>query len=204
VVAQPRRQPPDQGGEDGPVGPIQAGSGVGTATSCRSTNSSTSLAEVLRPSSKTSLSIWRKIRYSSRSDTAAIIPDHRRRPIPAGQHHVRRSGTPHPPIPDQAASPPATPPPTRHAPPRDHPDARSPGRAPEPACRRSDQLKARPLTCRPVRPNLVTRKTAGATFASAQRADPLIEVVAVLVHVRLRGQLAATDLMVPATLFVPQ
>ena len=27
----------------------------------------------------------------------------------------------------------------------DHPDGRSPGRAPKPACRRSDQLKARPL-----------------------------------------------------------
>ena len=48
-----------------------------TATSCRNTNNSTSLAEVLRPSSKTSLSIWRKIRYSRRSDTTAIMPDHR-------------------------------------------------------------------------------------------------------------------------------
>ena len=31
VVAQPRRQPPDQGGEDGPVGPVQAWSRVGAA-----------------------------------------------------------------------------------------------------------------------------------------------------------------------------
>ena len=54
-----------------------------------------------------------------------------------------------PPTPGRAASPPATPPPTRHAPPRDHPDRRSPGRAPEPACRRSDQLKARPLPSGP-------------------------------------------------------
>jgi hypothetical protein len=46
-----------------------------TATSCRNTNNSTSLADVLRPSSKTSLSIWRKIKYSSRSDTAVIMPD---------------------------------------------------------------------------------------------------------------------------------
>jgi hypothetical protein len=44
-------------------------------TSCRNTNNSTSLADVLRPSSKTSLSIWRKIKYSSRSDTAVIMPD---------------------------------------------------------------------------------------------------------------------------------
>ena len=50
-----------------------------------------------------------------------------------------------PPTPDQAASPPVTPPPTRHAPPRDHPDRRSPDTAPAPACHRSDQLKARPL-----------------------------------------------------------
>ena len=31
VAAQPRRQPPDQGGEDGPVGPVQAWSRVGAA-----------------------------------------------------------------------------------------------------------------------------------------------------------------------------
>jgi hypothetical protein len=30
----------------------------------------------------------------NRSDTAAIMPDHGRPPIPAAQHHVRRSGTP--------------------------------------------------------------------------------------------------------------
>jgi hypothetical protein len=31
VVAQPRRHPPDQGGEDGPVGPVQAWSIPGGA-----------------------------------------------------------------------------------------------------------------------------------------------------------------------------
>jgi hypothetical protein len=36
----------------------------------------------------------RKIGYSNRSDPAAIISDHRRPPIAAGQHRVLRSGTP--------------------------------------------------------------------------------------------------------------
>jgi len=45
-----------------------------TATSCRSTRSSTSLADA-RNASRTSPSTFRKIRYSSRSDTAAIMPN---------------------------------------------------------------------------------------------------------------------------------
>jgi len=66
-----------------------------TATSCRNTSSSTSLVEAVRPSSKTSPRTCWKIRYSSRSDTAAIMPGHRRRPpITAAQPHVPRSGTP--------------------------------------------------------------------------------------------------------------
>ena len=44
-----------------------------TATSCRSTRSSTSLVEV------------EQINYSRRSDTAAVMPNHRRPPITAGQ-----------------------------------------------------------------------------------------------------------------------
>jgi hypothetical protein len=68
-----------------------------TATSCRSTSSSMSLVEDGRPSSKTSLSTCRKSRYSSRSDTAAIMPDRRRPPITAGQQRVPRSGARLPP-----------------------------------------------------------------------------------------------------------
>ena len=64
-----------------------------TATSCRSTSSSMFLVEDGRPSSKTSLSTCRKSRYSSRSDTATIMPDHRRPPVIAAQQHARRSGT---------------------------------------------------------------------------------------------------------------
>ena len=45
-----------------------------TATSWRSTRSSTSLAEEVRPSSRTSPSTCRKIQYSSRSDTPGSCP----------------------------------------------------------------------------------------------------------------------------------
>jgi len=58
-----------------------------TATSWRSTNNSTSLVDVVRPSSKTSLRTCWKIRYNSRSDTAAIMPD-RRSPLVSSVCHV--------------------------------------------------------------------------------------------------------------------
>src|SRR6185295_2487913 len=50
-----------------------------TVTSCRSTRSSTSLVEEVRPISRTSPSTRRKIKYSSRSDTPGSCPtsDHR-------------------------------------------------------------------------------------------------------------------------------
>ena len=75
-------QPPDEGGEHGPVRPIQAWSWVvrrRTATSWRSTRSSTSLVKDVRPSSRTSPSTCRKIKYSSRNDTPGSCPtnDHR-------------------------------------------------------------------------------------------------------------------------------
>jgi hypothetical protein len=47
------------------------------------------------PSSRTSLSICWKIRYRSRSDMAAIMPDHRERPITPGQQRVPRVLEPH-------------------------------------------------------------------------------------------------------------
>jgi hypothetical protein len=47
------------------------------------------------PSSRTSLSICWKIRYRSRSDMAAIMPDHRERPITPGQQRVPRVLGPH-------------------------------------------------------------------------------------------------------------
>ena len=61
-----------------------------TATSCRSTSSSTSLVEDVRPSSRTSPSTCWKIRYNSRSDTAAIIPtsENPRSPLVSGVCHV--------------------------------------------------------------------------------------------------------------------
>jgi hypothetical protein len=43
----------------------------------RSTTNSTSLVDVVRPSSKSSLRTCWKIKYDNRSDTAAIMP-HRR------------------------------------------------------------------------------------------------------------------------------
>ena len=58
-----------------------------TATSCRSTTNSTSLVDVVRPSSKTSLRTCWKIRYNSRSDTAAIMPD-RWSPLVSSVCHV--------------------------------------------------------------------------------------------------------------------
>ena len=48
-----------------------------TATSCRNTRSSTSSVEDVRPISRTSPSTCQKIRYSDRSDTAAIMPNRR-------------------------------------------------------------------------------------------------------------------------------
>jgi hypothetical protein len=45
-----------------------------TATSCRSTRSSTSLVADVRPSSRTSPSTCRKIKYSNRSDTLGSCP----------------------------------------------------------------------------------------------------------------------------------
>ncbi len=53
------------------------------------------MVQDVRPSSRTSPSTCPKIRYSSRSDTVAIMPDHWRPPITAAQRPVRRSGTPH-------------------------------------------------------------------------------------------------------------
>jgi len=70
-----------------------AGTGRRMAISWRSTRSSTSLVVDVRPISRTNPSIWRKIRYSNRSDTAAIIPERLRAPITAGQRQVPRSGT---------------------------------------------------------------------------------------------------------------
>ena len=64
-----------------------------TATSWRSTRSSTSLAEEVRPSSRTSPSTCRKIKYSRRSDTPGSCPtsDHRWSATPGPT-----SGTPPP------------------------------------------------------------------------------------------------------------
>jgi hypothetical protein len=53
-----------------------------------------SLVEDARPISKSSPSVCWKIRYSSRGDTAEIMPGNWRSSITAGQRHVQRSGTP--------------------------------------------------------------------------------------------------------------
>lgn len=90
-------QPAGEGGEDSPVGPVQAGGRLvrrSTATSCRNTSSSTSLDDAVRLIIRTRRSTCRKIRYSSRSDTAAIMPEHRISPVTAGQQRIRGSGTP--------------------------------------------------------------------------------------------------------------
>jgi hypothetical protein len=71
MAAQCSGQPPDEGGEHGPVCPVQRGLGLvrrSTATSCRRTRSSMSFVEDARPISRTSPSVCWKIRYSSRSD----------------------------------------------------------------------------------------------------------------------------------------
>jgi hypothetical protein len=65
-----------------------------TANSCRRTSSSTSLVEDVRPISRTSPSMCWKIRYSSRSDTAEIMPGYWRPSITAGQRPGQHSGTP--------------------------------------------------------------------------------------------------------------
>ena len=70
-------QPPDEGGEHGPVRPVQVWSWVGrrrTATSWRSTRSSMSLLEDVRHDSRTSPSTCQKIKYSIRSDTSGGCP----------------------------------------------------------------------------------------------------------------------------------
>ena len=98
MVAQVLGQPPDRAAKTARSAQSSRGLGLvrrSTATSCRSTSSSTSLVEDLRPSSRTSPSTCWKIRYSSRSDTAAIMPVRRRRPITAGQGRAPSSGTPH-------------------------------------------------------------------------------------------------------------
>jgi len=61
-----------------------------TATSCRSTNNSTSLVDVPSLRSKTSLNSCWKIRYDSRNDTATITPDlgDRRPPLVSSVCHV--------------------------------------------------------------------------------------------------------------------
>jgi hypothetical protein len=58
VRLQPSRQAPDQRGEDGAVGPVQPGPGIGgrsTAISCRGTSSSASLEADGRLTRRTSL-----------------------------------------------------------------------------------------------------------------------------------------------------
>jgi hypothetical protein len=100
VGAQPCWHPPDEGGEHGAVGPVQARFWLvrrSTATSCRSTRSSTFLVEDVRPVSMSSPSTCWKTRYSSRSDMAAIMPNRWRPSITAGQQRAPRSGTPHDP-----------------------------------------------------------------------------------------------------------
>ena len=100
-------QPPDERGEYRPVRPVQANTarsaqskgGLGlarrrAATSWRSTSSSTSLEEGGRPSSRTSPSTCRKIRYRNRRDTAVIVPECRSTPITAGHGRTRHSGNP--------------------------------------------------------------------------------------------------------------
>jgi hypothetical protein len=52
------------------------------------------LVEDERPSSRISPSTCRKIKYNNRSDTAVILPEHRRQPITAGHGRARPSGTP--------------------------------------------------------------------------------------------------------------
>ena len=59
--------------------------GHGLCAELRAPTSSTSLVEDVRPSSRTSPSTCGRSGRASRSDTAAIMPEHRRPPIIAGQ-----------------------------------------------------------------------------------------------------------------------
>jgi len=130
VAAQRRRQAPDQSGEGGPVAQPRRGLGLvrrRTATSCRNTSSSTSFDEAARPVSRASPSTCWKIRYNSRSVTAAIMPDRWRAPINAGQQRVPCFRTPQDPgagLQSDRARKPASGSPSfgnahsRHAPPR--------------------------------------------------------------------------------------
>jgi hypothetical protein len=65
-----------------------------TATSCRNTGDSSSSDDAVRPTRKIRPSARTKIRYSGRSDTAAIVRDHPRSLITAGQQSGHSSGTP--------------------------------------------------------------------------------------------------------------
>src|SRR3954453_13312055 len=80
MAAQCPGQSPDEGGEHGPVRPVQAGSRVDATEYgdlVDSTRSSTSLVEDVRPISWTNPSTCRKIKYSRRSDNAGIMSDQR-------------------------------------------------------------------------------------------------------------------------------
>ena len=97
TAKQDRRQPPDEGGEDRPAAQSRRGVGLvrrSTATSWRNTSSSTFLDDDRRPIIRIRPSTCRKIRYSSRSDTMAIMPDRRGSPITAGQQGWPSFGTP--------------------------------------------------------------------------------------------------------------
>ena len=88
-----------EGGEDGPVGPVQAWLGLArrsTATSCRSTENSKKVVKVVRPSSKT-----RPQTPAGRSSITVAATGRRSCPTLRNPHHrwsavcVPRSGTPH-------------------------------------------------------------------------------------------------------------
>ena len=70
-------QPLDQGGEHGPVSPVQAWSRVAAAqdgVSWRSTRNSTFLGEDVRHDEQANPSTCRKIKWSNRNDTLGSCP----------------------------------------------------------------------------------------------------------------------------------
>ena len=112
-------QQPGQGAEDRPVDPHQCRAPIGSAenrgphdaargsrrpwprhrgeqhkSAQHASDHEVGGVDAVRLSSKTSLSTCRRIRYSSRSDTGANMPDRRMPLITAGQQRWPNSGTP--------------------------------------------------------------------------------------------------------------
>ena len=88
MATQRSGHPPHESGEHGPVRPVHTWSRVGSPEDSDLMTQHehlTSFEEDVRPSSRTSPSTCRKIRYSNRNDTTVIVPERRSAPLTAGQ-----------------------------------------------------------------------------------------------------------------------